>query len=214
MKPILRYHSIILSVTITIMYVVFASASFIRSYVGEVPKFVEIISGLVFSVGLYKSASLLLNATMVHISLIKKIIFGNEYMHGTWVGYFIGNNGDKRVYVEHYEQDLEYLTIRGAGYTEAGELFAQWQSEPATVDPRKGKLVYTYTSDVIHKQETRQGLGVFQLIRLNMNKPPVELKGYVVDLDQGKRLKSEETKISDDLLPPDDALKFAISRFS
>jgi len=214
MKPILRYHSTILSIVITIMYAVFASAPAIRSYVGNVPKALEIISGLVFSVGLYKLASSLLNTSMVHCSDIKKLIFGNEYMHGTWIGCFIGNNGDKRIYVEHFEQDLESLMIRGTGYTESGEFFVQWQSEPGTIEPRKGRLVYTYTSDVIFKTETRQGLGVFQFVRDNINKPPVELKGYIVDIDQGKRLKSEETKISDDLLLPNVALEKAMSRFS
>lgn len=191
------------------MYSIFTSAPIIRGYIGEVPKIVEMAFGLTLSVGIFKLASSLLNATIVHVCCVKKIVLGNEYMHGTWVGYFIGNNGEKRIYVEHFEQDLEHLTIRGTAYTENGDFFAQWQSEPAAIDQRKGRLVYTYMSDVIYKQETRQGLGVFQFIRTNLNQPPIELKGYVVDLDQGKRLKSEETKISDELLAPKDAIKTA-----
>lgn len=212
MTPLFRYHSVILSATITVMYSAFASAPTIlgagktSSGVGIV---LGLLLGLLLSLFIYKITSMLLNTSMIHFYFIKRLVLGNECMHGTWIGVFIGNNSDKRIYVEHFEQDLESLIIRGTGYTESGELFAQWISEPVNINNKKGKLVYTYTSDVIYRQETSQGLGVFQFVRLNMNRPPIELKGYVVDLDKGKRLKSEETKISPDLLPPDKALDMA-----
>jgi hypothetical protein len=47
--------------------------------------------------------------------------------------------------VEHFEQDLSGLNIRGQGQRADGSWYADWESEAANINEQAGKLTYIYT---------------------------------------------------------------------
>lgn len=132
-------------------------------------------------------------------------------MQGTWVGHFTGRAGDIRYIVEHFEQTIDGLTIRGQSFTETGSSHANWTTEAATIDAERGRLIYTYSCDILTRGVVLQGVGVFHFDRVDQFSQARTIEGHVADLIDGIRLHSLETKISDRLITITDALSQAKS---
>jgi hypothetical protein len=140
-------------------------------------------------------------------------ILGSRFVHGTWVGFFVGHSGERRYVVEHFEQDLERLSISGRSYTQEAEAHAQWSTEAATVDADRGRLIYSYTCDVLTRTTTEQGVGVFQFEREAVDAAPTAIAGYVADLADGERKPVHQVKISNRLMPWSEAIREARRKY-
>jgi hypothetical protein len=165
-------------------------------------------------VGIYKLAAKGIEFVMGRSLWVKKILLGAYFVEGTWVGYFIGRNKDKRYVVETFEQDLEGLTIRGRSFSEDGELHAQWLSEASALDIERGRLMYTYSCDILSRKITLHGVGVFQFERTSKRNAPTAIHGFVSDLIDGKRLEANEIKISSCLMTTMEGFSIAKEKFA
>jgi hypothetical protein len=68
------------------------------------------------------------------------------YLSGTWVGSF-EEKGTVYDTVEHLEQTLSSLKIRGQARNTAGVSYAYWHSSSETILEREGRLNYTAGAD-------------------------------------------------------------------
>jgi len=134
-------------------------------------------------------------------------------LHGTWIGYFIGHAGDKRFLVELYEQDLDTLIVKGRSYTDQQQFHGQWTSEATSLDVLRSRLVFTYEFQVLSHASPLHGVTIFQLHRSAPHKPPIGLSGIAQDLNDLTRIHVNEEKLSDKLLPWEQALQKAAERF-
>jgi hypothetical protein len=148
----------------------------------------------------------MVSTVLRHNKYLKKVVLGPSYMEGTWVGHFIGHNDDIRYVVEIFEQELDYLVIRGYSFSEDGTRHAQWLSDALHIDSIKGRITYTYTCDVLSMGSPHQGIGVFDVQRENSRAHPTGIHGYVAEVTDGIRLPVKEIKMSESLLSPDAGL--------
>lgn len=139
---------------------------------------------------------------------MKRLLLGASYMNGTWIGKFQGANG--AIYtVEHFEQGISSLKIRGQAFHANGSSYAYWNSVSETVDEVSGLLSYTYNCDKNSDKSSFHGLGVFHFERNDERCAPSRIRGYSADLVDGVRTENREQKISEDLVPFETALREA-----
>lgn len=207
MKPLIRFHSIVLSVT---TLVVFSLWELFTSYSLNYPIF-KIALATITSIGVYRIFMLILKSIILNIRQLKKCIFGAQYIEGVWVGFFMGKSDNVRFYIETFEQDFESITIRGKGFRENEGYFGSWISESVNFDDKKGTLNYTYKADALSNTFINPGLADFIIERKKNNTPPYRLLGFSADLYDPKKMKSFEEKINDqpDIGNIEEALKKA-----
>jgi hypothetical protein len=162
--------------------------------------------------GTYKLLASILLRWADRWSPIKSAIFGASYLEGTWIGQFQSGSGPKLT-VEHFEQKLSGIVIRGLAENEDASPYASWISDAVSVDRERGRLVYNYNCDLFGSKASHQGIGVFQFERLASWKAPFAIIGYAADLPNGDRSANHEYKISDKLLPTAEAFEQARKRF-
>lgn len=173
---------------------------------GSTILFLELIGTLLLSVGVYKLlASVLLN-TSRKIKFVKRHLLGATYVNGTWIGKFRLADESFVYTVEHFEQTLSSLKVRGQGFKESGESYAQWTSVSETIDEVAGLLTYTYNCDKTNDKGSFQGVCVFQFERADETSSPDRIRGYSADLVDGVRTENIEIKLSEDLIPFNEAL--------
>ncbi len=212
-SPTAKFHGLVSLTTVYIMYfVVIHTSQILPNMLGGNEIFAGAATAL-SGFGLYKALSSCLTWTLKKSVGLRSIILGPTFMHGTWVGVLQGYAGDERYIVEHFEQDLETLQISGRSFTVNLLPHAQWSSISAAINPRQGQLIYGYTCDILSRDTSEQGVGIFLLDRSAAEKAPVAISGYVADLADGKRKPVHEEKISDALLPWDAAAADAKAKF-
>lgn len=172
------------------------------------------VSGLVLSVGVYRLLSLGLRWLMERSTWVSRKVLGPHYVHGTWIGWFEGHTKEKRYMVEHFVQDLDSLVITGRSYDSDLREHGYWESEAASVNARKGKLVFTYKFDVLTRQSSLVGIHTSLLSRRSAHSAPVALSGFAHDLNDATRIPVNSTKLSDELIEWGPALEEAARRFS
>lgn len=168
---------------------------------------------IVASVGLYRLLAVGLEWLFRRILLVRRWIFGPSFMHGTWIGYFVGHAGDKRYTVEHYDQELDGLSIAGRSFTIGKELHAQWNSNSIGIDVRQGSLIYTSTLNIISRQHSEENLNILQFERSASYSAPTSITGFSQDLGDDQRIATHAIKISDQLLTWEEAFVIAVKRF-
>lgn len=193
MKPLVRFHTVILSLTTTIIFIGWIKLSTI---IIQHP-FISVISAGLFSISIYRILLSILANLIKRIWWVKKLFYGRFYMEGVWVGFFIGNEDKIRYFIEVFEQDFEDLRIKGESFKEEGGYHGMWESEATNINIKKAKLTYTYQTDSIDNTFINPGIAVFNLKRKTTFKPPYELIGFSSDLYSGNKIKSLEIKISD-----------------
>ena len=191
MKPIIKFNSIILSLTTIVIFAGWVSLS---DLIIKYPELTIILSGI-FSIGVYRMFFLLLSLAVKNWIWFKSLVFGNYFLEGTWVGFFIGNEGKVRYYVETFEQDFESVIIRGKSFNETG-YHASWIAETNNIDVKRGTLSYTYNTDAIGNTFINSGIAFFNFERSCLNKAPNSLIGFSSDLYNPRKFKSFEKKIS------------------
>lgn len=205
MKPEHRFHSYVTAATVLMMFY------FIRDIVPQlnfspaINKFLHPVVSLLTSIGIYKAFATLLLKAAKQWKWVKRWLLGASYLNGTWVGKFQGTSGETILTVEHFEQSVSSLKVRGQGFRLDGT-YAYWNSVSEMVDEEVGLLSYTYNCDKTSDKGSFQGVAVFHFERSNEACAPSSLRGYSADLIDGHRTENAERKISEDLLPFADAL--------
>ena len=162
--------------------------------------------GFFTSFGIYKLLVTLLHSTARKIEIVNRIFSGNEYLNGTWIGFYKGASGKVRYIVERYEQNLDEIIIRGHSYDEAMNLHATWNSTSVQINSKIGKIVYTYTVTSLDENTNGLGIAEFDFERKSEKEFPTIIQGYSSDIHIGKRVRSFEKKVTKrDTLKKDEA---------
>ena len=209
MKPEHRFHSYITAATVTIMYFVILHIVPLLNIYPTFDPYIKPIATLLLSMGVYKLLATILLAGSRNIKFIKRHLLGSYYVNGTWIGQFLDSDSSKIITIEHFEQTLSTLKIRGQGLTETGESYAYWESNSATIDAESGVLRYAYSCDQNSSKGSWQGICVFHFGREDETKPPYEIRGYSADLIDGVRTENIELKIDENLIPLSKAFEIA-----
>ncbi len=159
----------------------------------------------VISLGTYRLVLKLVEVVILKISLIKKWIYGNTYLEGKWIGFYIGVDEKPRFYLEYYEQDLEGVLIRGWAYNENGTFKGTWVTDKVYINKQKGTITYTYETDMINSTNRNQGLASFDFVRNNKKQAPSKMIGFSSDIFMSKKLKSFERKLNKEEIKLDDS---------
>jgi hypothetical protein len=193
MKPLVKYHSIVLSITTLIVFSLWE----LFANIGENYSILKIVIAAITSIGFYRILMLIAKSLILNIRIFKKWIFASQYIEGVWVGFFMGKSDKVRYYIETFEQDFESITIRGKGFRENEGYFGSWISESVNFDDKKGTLNYTYKADALSNTFINPGLADFVIERKESNTSPYRMFGFSADLYNPKKMKSFEEKIRD-----------------
>jgi hypothetical protein len=160
------------------------------------------------SAAFYQGIAWLLRWVFDHLLFLRKLVFGKEFLEGTWIGSF-GTGADRRFTIENFEQTIEGIAVRGYAYTDTDVLYAQWISKSVTFDVPAGTVSYSYGCDLLASKSSHQGIAFFNVQRVNANKPPHGMIGFSADLIDGVKASNTETKLSDEQVESAIALKAA-----
>ncbi len=209
MTPEYKFHAYITGLTVLLMYLVITEIIpiFEGLHVGSIS--VQPIIAILSTAGIYGSLSSILLQVSRNVNWFKKHLLGARYLNGTWIGKFTIENDEPILVVEIFEQTISSLKIRGIAYHENGRIFAQWESKAESIKEKDGVLTYMYSCTRNRDVYSIEGIGVFIFQRSEIYLPPTHLSGYSADLTDGIRNENSEKKISDKLLPVDEAFKVA-----
>jgi hypothetical protein len=161
MSPAARLNALLASVTVSMMFGLITVAHQAPAVSGKLSTITAAALGLLLSAGVYRFLALGVG-WLLHRSLwVRRLVFGPHFLHGTWIGFFIGYAGDKRFVIEHYDQDLDGLVMRGRSYTYQQQFHGHWTSEATAIDVRRGRLIYTYELNVVSRIGPLHGVTTF-----------------------------------------------------
>jgi hypothetical protein len=206
MKPEHRFHSYVTAATVTAMYFVIQHVLPLLKLDPNSDSYLKPLGTLLLSVGVYKLLATILLSSTRKLKFVKRHLLGASYVNGTWIGKFRASDASVVYTVEHFEQTLSSLKVRGQAFRGSGDSYAQWTSESETIDEVSGLLTYTYNCDKTNDKGSFQGVCVFQFEREDETRGPTRMRGYSADLVDGVRTENRETRLSQDLMPFDKAL--------
>lgn len=209
MKPEHKFHSYVTGATVTIMYFVIQKLLPLFHLEPSIEPYFKPVGALLLSTGLYKLLAFGLLGFARKLKFVKRHFLGASYLNGTWIGKFTASDASTIYTVEHFEQTLSSLKVRGQAFRASGVSYAQWTSLSETIDELSGLLTYTYNCDKTNEKSSFQGVCVFQFERQEATRGPTRMRGYSADLVDGVRTENRETKISEDLLSFEEALRAA-----
>jgi len=175
----------------------------------NVDSYLQPLGTLLLSLGIYKFLAIVLLGFSRRLKFVKRHLLGASYVNGTWVGKFKTADSSFAYTVEHFEQTLSSLKVRGQAFRESGESYAQWNSESETIDEHSGLLTYTYNCDKTSEKGSFQGVCVFQFERDDETCGPTQMRGYSADLADGVRTENREVKYSEELVSFEEGLRAA-----
>jgi len=213
MSPAAKFNALLASVVVTAMFVLIARLAPMLSTLGLPYQFTLPLIALLTSAGLYRLLALGVRWLMERSPWVSRKVLGAHYIHGTWIGWFIGRNGDKRFTVEHYVQSLDDLTITGRSFTDRLLDHAFWESEAATIDGRRGRLIFTYKMDIVSRSASLNGINTSFFERESAHDAPTATAGFAHDLNDTTRIAFRTEKLSDRLVNWKEAVDKAKLRF-
>ena len=207
MSPLIRFHSIILSITTLLVFYLWNLFTEISIFYPAL----KVPIAAITSIGVYRLFLMLFKELLLKVRFVKRWIFGSSYLEGVWIGFFIGKENNVRYYIEVFEQGFDSIIIRGKGYREDEGYFGSWISDNVNLNIKKGTLNYTYETDALSNSFINPGLASFTIERKSTYNAPFRLFGFSSDLYNPKKLKSFEEKINDkpDIGNIDEALEKA-----
>jgi uncharacterized protein (DUF433 family) len=214
MTPETRFHSLVVGCTVAIMFIVLSAVIPLLESI-HLPLGIKISLGpaiaFLTSAATYQTVTKIFIALLRHSPWLKQKILGPFYVEGTWAGYLIDT--DRKLYyvIEHFEQELTSLVIKGGAYTATGELVWRWQADATNINGQSGTLTYAFTCDPLDDGTVHQGLAVFDFKRQRSTAPPYAIEGYAADVLNGRRMPSNEKKASSLFLEDGEALEIAKS---
>jgi hypothetical protein len=213
MSPAAKFNALLASTTVLVMFFLIAyTVPHLQAAGVHYPIFLS-IAALVTSAGIYRLFSLSLRWLMERSDLTRALVLGAHYMHGTWIGWFEGHTNERRYMVEHFIQDLDCLVITGRSFTEARKEHGYWESESCTIDARKGRLIFTYKFDRVTGSSSLVGIHSSLFERRSAYHAPKGISGLAHDLNDNLRIAVHSKKLSDKLVPWDEALEAAVQQF-
>lgn len=190
MSPETRFHSYILSATVAVMAIL---AFKVVPLLGQNPDWALASSvGFISSLGLYRILAVALTALANKWTWLLKLVLGPRFLRGTWIGRLRTKTGQLRLVVEHYDQTLSSLVIRGQSFKPSRELDATWHTQAAQIDERNGVLYLFYSTNVVAKHYPVEGIGCLEFDRADSNVAPIGMSGYSIDSDAGINLPAEK----------------------
>jgi hypothetical protein len=187
MSPTAKFHGTISTFTVGTVYWIMLHVSTILPPVDRLALWQKAVVAYATSVAVYNLAASGLRWFLGRSRLSRQLFLGAIYLEGTWVGCYETPSKEKRLTVEHFEQTLEGLTIRGAAYTETSNAeIVQWISKATSINETDGTLTYSYACT--HRAPSLsqfEGLANFYFTRTDATRPPEILDGYSADLIDG-----------------------------
>lgn len=212
MRPEHKFHSYITAATVTVMYFVITGVLPRLTLSPPLEALAKPIGSLFLSVGIYRLFATFMGSASRRLKFLKRHLLGPRYVNGTWIGKFHAADDTMVFSIEHFEQSLTTLKIRGQAFRASGELYAYWNSISESIDDAAGTLTFTYTCDKGSDKASFQGVCFFQFERGDETMAPTAIRGYSADLIDGIRTENRETRLSEDLLPFDEALSKALKQ--
>ena len=212
--PEYKFHAYITGFTVTLMYLMITEVIPIFSGLKFGSVSVQPIIAILSTAGIYGTLSSILMTLSRNVEWFKKHLLGAGYLNGTWIGKFTIDNDETIFTVETFEQTISSLKIRGHAFHENGKTFAQWESVAESIKESDGVLTYTYSCSRNQDVFSFEGIGVFKFERTSSHVPPTHIFGYSADMTDGIRNENREKKVSDSLLPVDEALKLAKKEYN
>jgi hypothetical protein len=168
----------------------------------------KLLGAYIGSAAFYQLLATLLRWLFDHLRPFRKVVFGNEYLEGTWIGAYV-TSPNKRFTIEHFEQTIDGIVIRGYAFTESDLLYAKWTSKTVAFDATSGNLTYSYDCDILASKTSHQGIAFFSANRTGVRAAAHGLNGYSADLVDGTRSINFESKLSNKQVDPLKALTSA-----
>ncbi len=193
MKPSVKLHSIAFGFATALTFALWTQFSKFTS----IHEIFKILVGFVASLGLYRAIANAVILLVRRSTTVKKFFLGEQFVGGTWVGYYKGFDGKERYLIERFEQDIDNIVIRGKSFNELFKDHSSWVANHAYVDVARGKLSYMYEVANLHQPTDTNGVASFTFGRDDQYSKPIMLDGYSIDSHLGKRCKAREIKISD-----------------
>lgn len=191
-----RFHLFVASTTIAAAYWVSTHVTIATDTLGDLAPFAKLAGAYLGSAALYQLLATLLRWLFNHVRILRKIVLENEFLEGTWIRAY-GQRPEKRFTVEHFEQTVDGLVIRGYAFSEDAQLQAQWNSRSVSINASAGTLMYSYDCDVIGSKTSHEGIAFFNLERKGTRTAAHGMIGYSADLVDGTRTTNIESKLSD-----------------
>jgi hypothetical protein len=207
-----RFHLFVASTTIAMAYWISTRVTITVSSWTTLTPIAKLAGAYVGSAAFYQFIATLLRWIFDHVRILRKLIFGNEFLEGTWIGAY-GQSTGKRFTVEHFEQTVDGIVIRGYAFTDADALYAKWTSRSVSFDPNSGSLTYSYDCDILGDKTSHQGIAFFSVQRTSTRKAASGMNGYSADLVDGSRSTNLELKLSDKQVDLAEARGAAKKRF-
>jgi hypothetical protein len=180
--------------------------------------------GFLGSLGLYRVLAVALTVLANKWTWLLRLVLGPRFLRGTWIGRLRTKTGQPRLVVEHYDQTLSSLVIRGQSFLTSRELDATWYTHAAQIDEHSGVLYCFYSSNVLAKHYPVEGIGCLTFDRADSGMAPTGMSGYSIDSDAGLDLPEEKrnmikmiyerlSKESDDLITFDEAKRRLFNKY-
>lgn len=185
------YKTIVFTITTILLYVFWE----VISQINMTNEFMVIIFAGIVSLGTYQFVAKTMEILLFKISFVKKIVFGNIFLEGCWVGCYRGLDGNPNYYIEYFEQTFDSLIVRGKCFANDDSFKGNWISEKVIINQREGTITYTYETDMINSTHKNQGLAVFNFERNAGNVAPKKMHGFSSDIFASKKLPSIEIRI-------------------
>jgi uncharacterized membrane protein (Fun14 family) len=213
MKPAEKFNALLVGVTVFVMFWLVTYLVPTLKNIGSEYSFFAAVGALLASVGLYRVLGLVIRSAMKRSEKVRKFVLGSHFVHGTWIGWFHGHNGEVRLMVEHFAQELDSLTISGRSYYQQGADHGIWISHSATIDASRGHLLFTYSFDGKTRSSQLVGIHSSLLERSSAAAAPTGYYGLAHDLNDQVRIAVTSKKVSPLLLSWREALALAQSEF-
>lgn len=193
MKAYNAYRSIVFTLTTAVTFYLWSQ---INQMMAQKVWLGILLSGVI-SLGTYRIILKFMEWILLKSNKTKAIIFGSSYLEGTWVGCYLGHDDKPQFYIESFEQDFDGLVIRGKCFYENGSFKGTWTSERVIIDAEKGKITYTYITDMINNTHKNQGLAEFRFDRATKKDCPDRMVGFSSDVFTSKKFLSIEERVKD-----------------
>jgi hypothetical protein len=205
--PISRYHAFIVMITVGLMFIILLN---IPQNIRSNNELLIALVGAVSSVGIYFTFSKILIFLLMRINWVLKIFLGPYYIKGTWIGK-VRRGSKLNAIVEHYEQTLNSLVIRGYSFTPEGVEAANWSTSSAKIDIHEGALYCHYKTNLKTTVLQAEGVRRLQFDRKNKTTGPRGMSGYYMDTHKDEKGFYEPmVKISENLIDIEEAKQRAL----
>lgn len=197
MSPANRFHLFVATLTVGFMYWLLGHLSAWFPSTDALGSWQKAAIAYISSAGFYQLSATGLRYVLDHSKLARQWTLGAAYIEGTWIGCYKTPGNENRLTVEHFEQTLDGIAIKGYAFTEGSDRpVVDWTSRAAAVDGSLGVLTYSYTCNQATDKTSFEGIADFKFERAQTRKPPQYLNGYSADLIDGIRAGNRESLLS------------------